>query len=128
MNFRKFVTASGKEVYLGKTAENNDELVSKYSGKSNIIMHTSLPGSPFCVINKLRPTKKDIKEAATACAARSQDWRDNKKDVKVNIFSGKDVDKQKGMKAGTWRVKKKSKSITIKKQDIKEFLCQKNNQ
>lgn len=122
MKFREFETSSGRKVYLGKTAENNDELIEKYKGKANIIMHTSAPGSPFCVIEDLKPTKEDIKDAAIACASKSQDWRDNKRDVKINIFSGKDVHKEKAMKAGTWGVKKKSKVITIKKKEIERFL------
>ena len=122
MKFREFITTSGKKVYLGKTAENNDELIEKYRGKQNIIMHTSAPGSPFCVIEDLKPTKEDVREAAIMCASKSQDWRDNKGNVKINIFCGRDVHKEKGMKAGTWGVEKKSKEIVIKRKEIEEFL------
>jgi predicted ribosome quality control (RQC) complex YloA/Tae2 family protein len=122
MKFREYVLSSGKKCYLGKNAENNDELVSLYVGKSNIILHTSAPGSPFCILEELKPTKKEIKEAAIACASKSQDWRDNKQNVKVSVFSGKNIKKDKGMNTGTWGVNKKSEILIIKKEEIEEFL------
>jgi len=117
MKVRKFITLSGAKIILGKDAKSNDELMKKFQGKDNTILHTVAPGSPFCVIENLKPNKEDIKKTAIFCAAYSQDWRDNKKDVKVNIFTGKNVNKTKGMKIGTWKVKK-SKTKIIKKQDI----------
>ena len=80
-------------------------------------MHTAKPGSPFCVIQG-KPGKKDIKEAAIICASKSQDWRDNKGDVIVHKFTGKDVYKRKAMKIGTFGVKK-FKKIRVKKREIK---------
>lgn len=47
MTFKQFQTSSGKVFFLGKNAENNDELVEKFRGKDNIILHTAKPGSPF---------------------------------------------------------------------------------
>jgi predicted ribosome quality control (RQC) complex YloA/Tae2 family protein len=122
MKFREIETSSGKKVYLGKSAENNDSLVKEFEGKENLILHTVAPGSPFAVIDYLNPSKKEIKEAGIMCAAKSQDWRDNKKSVMVSVFSGKDVQKKKRMKIGTWEVKKKSKIINIKKKEIERFL------
>jgi len=69
------------------------------------------------VIDNAKPSGEDINLSGAHCAGYSQDWRDNKKNVKVNIFTGKDVNKSKGMKIGTWKVKN-SKIKTIKKQDI----------
>jgi len=117
MRFREIILPTGIKILLGKDAESNDELVKKFEGKENIILHTKVPGSPFCVIDKLNPTKKEIYLSGTYCARFSQDWRDNKSDVKVNVFTGKDVNKEKGMKVGTWKVKN-AKTITIKKEDI----------
>jgi predicted ribosome quality control (RQC) complex YloA/Tae2 family protein len=119
MTFREFTTSSGKKVLAGKNAEQNDELVKQYLGKSNKIMHTAKPGSPFCVL-ELKPTKKDIQETAVFCALKSQDWRDNKKDVKIHLFSGKETYKSRGMKAGMFGVKKYSE-IKVKKEDIEEL-------
>lgn len=122
MKTREFILSSGTTIFLGKNSANNDELVSKYNGKSNIILHTAKPGSPFCVIEKLNPTKEEIKQSAIICASKSQDWRDNKGDVIVNVFSGKNVEKDKTMKEGTWKIKSKPKLIKVKKRDIEDWV------
>lgn len=117
--FREFFTSSGKKVLIGKDAESNEALVKEFLGKTNIILHTAIPGSPFCVILE-KPNKKDIKEVAIFCASKSQDWRDNKNDVMVHYFKGKDVYKKKGMKTGTFGVKK-FKEIKVKKEDLEKW-------
>ena len=61
MKFREFKLGKGK-IFLGRDAKNNDELVKKFKGKENVILHTVKPGSPFCVIEKLNPNSKEIKE------------------------------------------------------------------
>ncbi|MDO8623626.1 MAG: NFACT RNA binding domain-containing protein [archaeon] len=118
MKFREIILSSGTRIFLGKNAEDNDELVKQFQGKENILLHTEKPGSPFCVIDSLKPGKEEIKEAAIITASKSQDWRDNKKDVKINIFNGKNVHKEKIMKSGTWGIKGKVKRLTIKKEEI----------
>ena len=105
---------------LGSTAENNDELMKKFKGEQNIIMHTVSPGSPFCVIDNLSPSEKDVNLSGVYCARYSQDWRDNKKDVKISIFTGKDINKERNMKTGMWKVKK-TKTKTIKKKEIENL-------
>jgi len=122
MKPRKFTLSSGTEFFLGRDKNNNDELVKSFRGKKNIILHTFAPGSPFCVIEKLNPTKNEIYEAGIFCASRSQDWRDNKGDVKMNIFTGKDVKKTIFMKVGSWKIKKNLGEIIIKKKDILNLL------
>lgn len=122
MKFREFVTSSEKLILAGKNAETNEEIIAQV-GKDEIVLHTSKPGSPFVNIKskaKEKPTKQDIKEAAIFCASKSQDWRDNKSDVDVHYFYGKDVYKEKGMEKGTFGVKK-YKSIKIKKKEIENF-------
>lgn len=121
MKFREFFTSSEKKVLAGKNAEQNEELVKRFIGKENFLFHTEKPGSPFCVIAEtLKPSKKDEKETATFCASKSQDWRDNKNDVVMHIFTGKDVYKRKGMKPGMFGVKK-FKVIKIKKEEIEKI-------
>jgi len=116
--FRKFKTSTGKQVIGGKNAEQNEELVKKFIGKSNIIMHTAKPGSPFCVLlRRLKPTKNELKETAIFCAKYSRDWKKNKKNVEVHIFSGKNVYKGEDMKKGTFGVKK-IKKILVKKEEL----------
>ena len=118
--FREFTTSSGKLVLAGKNAENNEELI-KQAEPEEFVFHTEKPGSPFVNIKDKNPSSDDIKESAIFCAAKSQDWRENKNDVKVNLFKGKDILKRKGMKIGTFEVKNK-KNILIKKNEIERFL------
>jgi|TARA_Y100000310_G_C20504716_1_gene725826 predicted ribosome quality control (RQC) complex YloA/Tae2 family protein len=116
--FREFKLKSGTKIILGKDEKSNDELMKEFKGKENVILHTSSPGSPFGVIENLKPSKKEIYLSSSVVASYSQDWRDNKKDVMIDVFTGKDISKRFWMKKGTWKVKK-SKKIKIKKQDIK---------
>lgn len=124
MKFREFVTSSGKKVLGGKSAEQNEELVKQFIGEKNFILHTKEAGSPFCVVDDLKPTKKDLKETAIFCASRSKDWRDNQGDVVVHIFSGKDVYKEKKMKTGMFGVKK-VKNILVKRVEIEKIISKK---
>ncbi len=123
IKFREFKTSSKKIVLGGKSAENNEELIKQVQGEE-IVLHTAKPGSPFVNIksekeNK-KSTKKEIKESAIFCAKYSQDWKKNHGDVKVHIFRGKDIFKNKDMKPGTFGVKK-FKEINVKKKDILNF-------
>jgi len=118
VNFRKFITSSGKLVLGGKSAENNEQLI-KQAEAGEVVLHTKAPGSPFVNI-KGKASQKDIKEAAIFCARYSQDWRDNKQDVIIHVFKGKDVYKHKDMKLGTFGVKE-VKEIKVKKKDIEIF-------
>ena len=125
MNFRRLTTKSGTKIILGRDENNNDELMKKFKGKDNTIIHTLAPGSPFCVIDSpIEPSKKDISFSGAACASYSQDWRDNKRDVVLDVFTGKDISKKFWMKRGTWKVNK-SETITIKKKDIIKFKDEK---
>jgi len=120
MKFRQVVLESGAKIILGKDAKSNEELVKEFKGKKNTILHTAMPGSPFCVIEVKKLDRADVRAAAVYCARYSQDWRDNKGDVKVNVFTGKDVYKSKGMPTGTFGVKK-SRTIAVKKEEIQKF-------
>ncbi len=115
MNFREIKTSSGKRVLAGKNAKNNEELVSQIKPQE-YVFHTEKPGSPFVVIQG-KVNAKDRKEAAIFCAKHSQDWRDNKSDVIVHRFKGKDIYKSKSMKLGTFGIRKRKK-IKVKKKWI----------
>ncbi len=119
MKPRKITLESGTKILLGKNAENNEELV-KQIEKNEVVLHTAKPGSPFVNI-KGKANKKDVKESAIFCASKSQDWRDNKSNVIVHKFKGKDIYKEKGMKTGTFGVRK-PKKIIVKKKEIEK--CQ----
>lgn len=120
-NLRKSKTTSGKELIAGKSAESNEELVAQVK-PNEYVLHTVKPGSPFTNIkaDEKETTKEDLQDAAVFCAKYSQDWRDNKKDVKVHYFLGKDIYKTKDMSTGTFGIKK-FKEILVKKQDILNF-------
>jgi len=119
MKFREVVLESGAKFLLGKNKEQNEALVKEFMGKRNFILHTSAPGSPFCVIEK-KVFGGDVHAAGVLCARYSQDWRDNKKDVRVDVFTGKDVYKMGGMPLGTFGVKK-SKTIVVKREEVEKF-------
>ncbi|MBS3084998.1 DUF814 domain-containing protein [Candidatus Pacearchaeota archaeon] len=118
MKPRELTLSTGAKIFLGKNSENNDELVSNFKGKQNVILHTAEPGSPFCIIEKTNPSKDEIYEAGIFCASKSQDWRDNKHDIKLHIFTGHDVKKSLWMKSGSWKLRNEPKEIIIKKKDI----------
>lgn len=117
MKFREITLESGIRILLGRNAENNEQLI-KQVGKDEEVFHTMAAGSPFVNI-KGKPKIGDLKQAAIFCARYSQDWRDNKKDVIVQKFKGKDIYKEKGMKLGTFGIKK-FKKIKVKKKDIEK--------
>lgn len=116
--FREYVTGSGLRVLGGKSSETNDELVGR-AGPKDVMLHTSAPGSPFVNVGA-SPSKQDIKEAAVFCAKFSQDWRDTKRDVVVNMFKRSDMNKEVNMKSGTWSVKKQEK-VKVKAVDILKY-------
>jgi predicted ribosome quality control (RQC) complex YloA/Tae2 family protein len=114
--FREWFTSTGKRVLAGRNALNNEELIKQAENKE-ILLHTANPGSPFVNIKAKKPTKQDIYDSALFCAKYSQDWRDNKKAVKVHVFKTEDVHKERKMKTGTFGVKK-FKEVTARKIDI----------
>lgn len=122
MKPREIILPTGVKIFLGRNAENNDELMSKFKGKENIILHTVEPGSPFCVIDKLNPSKEELNLSGSVCAAKSQDWRDNKSDVLMHQFIGKDIKKPILAKHGTWKIRGKPKVMKIKKEEIKKWV------
>jgi len=122
MKPRKIKLKTGTDILLGRNAEGNDKLVKQFKGKANVILHTVAAGSGFCVIDKEKPTKEEIKLSGAHCVKYSQDWRDNKSDTKVHVFTGKDVKKPFfGKKKGTWKITKKPKVIKIKKEDVRKL-------
>jgi predicted ribosome quality control (RQC) complex YloA/Tae2 family protein len=120
--YREFKLSTGTKILLGKDAENNDELMKEFKGKENLILHTVKPGSPFCVIISDLPTGKEVKESAIICASKSQDWRDNKSNVDLHLFSGREIKKPLFAKTGTWNIKSKPKIIKVKKADIEKHI------
>jgi hypothetical protein len=111
--YRWFFTSSGLLVIGGKSADQNEEIV-KLAKQDNAMLHTSDPGSPFCIIiDDVEETDKDIKEAAIFCASLSKDWKKKKKQIEVDVFRKEQVYKTKGMAKGTFGVKGNVKTIKV---------------
>ncbi len=116
--FREYFTTQGTRLLAGKDAKSNEELIAQAEPEEEVF-HTAAPGSPFVNI-KGKAKKGDLREAGIFCARYSQDWRDNKKDVITHNFKRKDIYKEKGMKLGTFGVKK-FKIIKIKAKEIRDW-------
>ncbi len=116
--FREFVTLNKTKILAGKDAESNEMLIAQVE-KDEEVFHTALPGSPFVNI-KGKPKKEDIKKAAIICARYSRDWKNNKKDVLIHRFKGKDIYKEKNMEKGTFGVNR-VKIIKVKRNEIEDF-------
>jgi len=100
----------------GKSAGQNDELMKEVaSGKEKIVMHTSDPGSPFCVIiDDVKDVKKsDLEECAVFCGCFSRAWKLRKRRAGVDIFKSSQIGKKKRMKAGTWGVSGRVKGVWV---------------
>jgi len=109
--YRWFFTHSGKLVYGGKSAEQNEEVLKSLESKKGdfVVMHTMDPGSPFAIIDSSirEVSDKDIEETATWTACFSRAWRSGKKKSVVDIFTKNQIYKNPKMKTGTWGVKGK---------------------
>jgi len=114
--YRWFFTSSGKLVVGGKSSVQNEDIMRRV-GNDDVIMHTSTPGSPFCIIKN--PNEKDLEETAIFTACFSQEWKKLKKKTEVHIFKGEQVTKRNGMKQGTFGI---MGSVNKKKVDLKLAL------
>ena len=112
--FRHFYTSAGKLVEYGKSAEQNEKLVSALlkERKDEIVLHTKEPGSPFCVIMG-KVNVKDIKETAVVCASFSQQWKKGGKKADVHIFSADQIAKERGSAVGSFTVLGKIRKISV---------------
>lgn len=113
--FRWFFTSNKLLVIGGKSAEQNEETI-PLAKQGDIILHTKLPGSPFCIIKSEygKIKKQDVEEAAIFCACFSQQWKNNKKEIAIHYFNQEDIFKIKGDKKGTFHVKKILGEINVK--------------
>tara|TARA_Y100000310_G_C20362032_1_gene659448 strand:+ start:37 stop:669 length:633 start_codon:yes stop_codon:yes gene_type:complete len=106
--YRWFITSSKKIVIGGKNSEQNESLIKNLinSGEDYIVMHTKRPGSPFAILPTSTPTEEDIEETAIFTACFSQAWKSKAKKIVIDIFKTSNIYKKKGMKQGTFGVKK----------------------
>jgi len=114
--YKWFFTSEDKLVIGGKSSEQNEEIMAGVKSE-DLIMHTSAPGSPFCVIRN--PSRKEVEEVAIFTACFSHEWKKLKKKSEVHIFKGEQVTKKKNMKEGTFGI---LGSINKKKVELKLAL------
>lgn len=112
--FRWFFTSDDILVVGGKSDEQNELAIDSFLKPNYIVMHTSSPGSPFCIIQSNNLSKKDIEEAAVFCACFSQQWKSGKKSIDIDIFKGSQIYKAGRMKMGTFGIKGGVKTIKVK--------------
>ncbi len=126
--YRWFLTSSEKIVVGGKSSTQNEELLKtlKRSKEDYVVMHTTLPGSPFAVIlsDKKNIKPSDIEETAIFTGCFSRAWREQKKKVSVDIFNLSQLYKTGSMKIGTWGVKGKVKRKIV---ELELVLTKQNN-
>jgi len=113
-NYRWFFTSEGKLVIGGKSDEQNEEVIRNFLKPDYILMHTSLPGSPFMIIQTDKPSKADLRETAIFTAAFSKQWKNGSKNVEIDIFKGSQVYKTKAMKTGTFGIKGDKETVKVK--------------
>ncbi len=119
--YRWASTSSGKLIFGGKNAEQNEEVVQwlmQEAGKNKVdkdylVMHTHAPGSPFAALLSKKYDEKDLEECAVFCACFSKAWKEGQKKAKVDIFHASQLFKEKGMRVGTFGVLKKEESRNV---------------
>jgi hypothetical protein len=114
LSHRWFFTSEGKLVVGGKSDEKNEEVIRNFLRPEYVIMHTSLPGSPFMILQTERPSKADLKETAIFTAAFSKQWKNGSKNIAIDIFKGSQIYKAKAMKTGTFGVKGDKETVKVK--------------
>lgn len=75
--FRWFHSSEGFLVVCGRDATSNEIVIKKHTDKDDVVFHTSMPGSPFCVIKTQgkEPTDITLNETAQQTASYSKAWK-----------------------------------------------------
>ena len=113
-NFRWFFTSNNVLVVGGKNDDQNEIVLKEFLKQNYIVMHTTLPGSPFMIIQSDKPTKTDLEETAIFCACFSQQWKLGRKLVDIDVFKGEQIYKTKGMKTGTFGIRGTKKTLKVR--------------
>ncbi len=126
--YRWFFTKSGKLVYGGKSAEQNEAVINELLlEKDNfLVMHTKSPGSPFAIIRApiSKISEEDLEECAIWTACFSRAWRSGARTCVVDIFTKEQLTKGKSMPKGTFGV---SGKIDHKIVELKLYLIRQKN-
>ena len=104
----------------GKDRKSNEELLKNRLKDEDLVFHTEMKGSPFFIL-KGNKDKFGIIQASLLTAFYSQDWKKNKRDVKVMYTEGKNIYKRKEMSTGTFGVRQDRSFIIVKKEELETF-------
>lgn len=110
-DYRWFFTSNGVLVVGGKSDSQNEIAIKNFLKPEYTVMHTSAPGSPFMIIQSDKPNKKDLDETAIFCVCFSQQWKEGKRNIDVDIFKGEQIYKNKSMKTGSFGVRGDKKTV-----------------
>ncbi len=78
-NYRWFFTSEGFLVIGGRTAEMNEDVVSKHLESKDLFFHTQAPGAPAVILKRGQEAgEKSIREAAEFAASYSALWKEGK--------------------------------------------------
>ena len=78
-NYRWFITSDGFLVIGGRTADMNEEIVSKHLESRDLFFHTQTPGAPAVVLKRGQEApESSIREAAIFAATYSALWKEGK--------------------------------------------------
>lgn len=78
-NYRWFFTSEGFLVIGGRTAEMNEEIVSKHLESRDLFFHTQTPGAPAVILKRGQEAGEvSIREAAEFAATYSALWKERK--------------------------------------------------
>ena len=77
-SFRWFTTSDGLLCVGGRDAATNEIVIKKHTESTDLVFHTTAPGSPFFVLKtkgKAVPSDASVEEAAIATVSFSRAWR-----------------------------------------------------
>ncbi|WP_202318403.1 ribosome rescue protein RqcH [Archaeoglobus neptunius] len=78
-NYRWFITSEGFLAIGGRSADMNEEIVSKYLETGDLFFHTQTPGAPVVILKRGQDAgETSIREAAEFAATYSALWKEGK--------------------------------------------------
>ncbi|MDI3473696.1 MAG: hypothetical protein PWR30_19 [Candidatus Woesearchaeota archaeon] len=93
-----FVSSEGFLVIGGRDATTNEIIIKKHTSEKDIVLHTDMKGSPFCVIKvdneEKKPTIKTLQEAADFTVSFSKAWKQGINSLEVFYVKPEQVTKE----------------------------------
>lgn len=96
--YRWFISSEGFLVIGGRDATTNEIIIKKHTSQNDIVLHTDMKGSPFCVIKKnideKEPTIETLQEAADFTVSFSKAWKQGITSLEVFYVNPEQVTKE----------------------------------